>query len=79
MSSTNLFCKPLIPDSGLGRYINNNDNNNSRVCPCVPTGTRKFIASNYLINTSLKGQTSIEIMRIATNRHNPRLSRASKV
>ena len=23
------FCKPLIPDSGLGRYINNNNNNNN--------------------------------------------------
>ena len=38
------------------------------MCPCVPTGTRKFIASNYLINTSLQGhgQTSIELMRIDT-------------
>ena len=22
------FCKPLIPESGPGRYINNNNNNN---------------------------------------------------
>ena len=27
---TLLFCKPLIPNSGLGWYINNNNNNNTR-------------------------------------------------
>ena len=30
------FCKPLIPESGPGRYINNNNNNNNNTWNNLP-------------------------------------------